>query len=367
MTLDQPADDELEISVFGPGYGEALALHVGQGDWILVDSCLQDGHPAGLAYLRSIGVDAQRVKVVLATHWHDDHIRGLAAIVRECASARVGLSAAVSNREFLVLARQRLPATRLSSGTREMCEILEVLEHRMLAGEPGAAPERLGERTVVHRSDHCEVLSLAPSAASIDDAMTSFAQMTPYRRQEHRRIAAPSPNAASVALWVAGSTARALLGADLEVEARQDRGWSAVLRVAAALQLGAVDGEKGGLIKVPHHGSVTGHADRVWSDLLERQPAALLTPYARGNQTLPTDSDRTRLCQLAPDAVIVGDTRARLPRYQSAVERTLAESTVSRRSAIGRLGHARARSRPQDGGVWRVDCIVNAAALCQAA
>jgi hypothetical protein len=367
MTLDQPADDELEISIFGPGYGEALALHVGQGDWILVDSCLQDGQPAGLAYLRAIGVDPQQVKVVVATHWHDDHVRGLAEIVRECVCARVGLSAAVSNREFLVLARQRLPATGLSSGTREMCEIVDVLEQRKLAGEPGAAPERLGERTIVHRSAHCEVVSLSPSAASVDVAMASFAQMTPHRRQEHRRIAAPSPNAASVALWIAGPIAKALLGADLEVEAREDRGWSAVLTVAAALQLGASDGEKGGLIKISHHGSVSGHADRVWAELLERQPAALLTPYARGNQMLPTESDRARLCQLAPYAVIVGDIRAKLPRYPSAVERMLNESTVSRRSAIGRVGHARARSRPQDGGVWRVDRIANAIALCQAA
>ena len=53
-------DDELEISIFGPGYGEAIALHLGFGKWVLVDSCLEpkSGKPAQLQYLESLGIDA---------------------------------------------------------------------------------------------------------------------------------------------------------------------------------------------------------------------------------------------------------------------------------------------------------------------
>ena len=35
--LEAPAAGELEVSLFGPGFGEALALHIGAGKWILVD------------------------------------------------------------------------------------------------------------------------------------------------------------------------------------------------------------------------------------------------------------------------------------------------------------------------------------------
>lgn len=361
MTLDQPSVGELEVSIFGPGYGEAIAVHVGCGDWLLVDSCLQGGEPASLVYLRSIGVDVRRVTAVIATHWHDDHVRGLCEVVRACTSARVCLSGAVSNHQFLVLARQRLPATRVSSGTREMCEVVELLQRRKLAGDPRWAPERVGQRTVVYRSPFCEVMSLSPSPASVDDSMASFAQMAPVTRQEHRRVVTPKPNAASVALWIGGTTASAVLGADLEADQRADRGWS------AALDLAPAERGKAALIKVPHHGSVTGHSDGLWDELLEVHPAALLTPFQRGSQQLPTADDRDRLCRLAPEALIVGTTRAKVPRYPQPVERTLREATLSRRLAIGHMGHARARSGPEDGGAWRVEPVVNATRLCPAA
>ena len=32
-----PGIDTLEVSLFGYGVGESLAIHVGNGDWILVD------------------------------------------------------------------------------------------------------------------------------------------------------------------------------------------------------------------------------------------------------------------------------------------------------------------------------------------
>jgi hypothetical protein len=40
-----PAPDEVEISVFGRGFGEAICIHV-DGEWIVVDSCLTpEGNP----------------------------------------------------------------------------------------------------------------------------------------------------------------------------------------------------------------------------------------------------------------------------------------------------------------------------------
>lgn len=30
-----PDDGEIEVSLFGPGYGEAIAIHLGDGSWFL--------------------------------------------------------------------------------------------------------------------------------------------------------------------------------------------------------------------------------------------------------------------------------------------------------------------------------------------
>lgn len=70
----------MEVSLFGPGYGECVVLHLGHGEWVIIDSCISAAasDPAPIHYLASIGVDPDlEVGLVVATHWHDDHIRGM--------------------------------------------------------------------------------------------------------------------------------------------------------------------------------------------------------------------------------------------------------------------------------------------------
>src|SRR5438067_455186 len=39
---EPPDSSELELSVFGPGRGECLVVHLGAGEWMVVDSCLNE-------------------------------------------------------------------------------------------------------------------------------------------------------------------------------------------------------------------------------------------------------------------------------------------------------------------------------------
>jgi glyoxylase-like metal-dependent hydrolase (beta-lactamase superfamily II) len=80
--VEPPAHDQFEVSIIGPGRGECVILHLGNNDWCVVDSCLDrnSSQPAAVEYLQSLGGDALGgVRLVIATHWHDDHIRGLAS------------------------------------------------------------------------------------------------------------------------------------------------------------------------------------------------------------------------------------------------------------------------------------------------
>lgn len=68
------------------------------------DSCIdsETRQPAALAYFQTLGVNpAEAVRLILATHWHDDHIRGLSQVVAECRKARFCCSAALTHTEFL--------------------------------------------------------------------------------------------------------------------------------------------------------------------------------------------------------------------------------------------------------------------------
>ena len=63
MNFGGPPDpDMFEVSLFGTGVGESIAVHIGQGNWLLVDSCRQrrDDFPAHLSYLQEIGVDLSK-------------------------------------------------------------------------------------------------------------------------------------------------------------------------------------------------------------------------------------------------------------------------------------------------------------------
>ena len=64
-----PGGEEVEVSLLGPGNGESVLVHSGEGQWLVVDSCLgPDGEPAALNYLREMNVDpSATVKIVVAT------------------------------------------------------------------------------------------------------------------------------------------------------------------------------------------------------------------------------------------------------------------------------------------------------------
>src|SRR5260370_27238866 len=67
---------ELEVSLFGPGVGECVVVHLGLGEWLVVDSCVDpvSRKPVALNYLSELHVDVGKaVKQVVAKHWHDDH------------------------------------------------------------------------------------------------------------------------------------------------------------------------------------------------------------------------------------------------------------------------------------------------------
>lgn len=121
--MSAPAPDQLEVSLFGPGYGECTLIHIGSGKWIIVDSCSQSSVPVALKYLREIGVDARSSVVsIVVTHWHDDHVRGISKLIEECPTADVVLPAAMSGREFIemVHVRDSIQLTNVSTGVGEI-------------------------------------------------------------------------------------------------------------------------------------------------------------------------------------------------------------------------------------------------------
>jgi hypothetical protein len=329
---------------------------------MVVDSCIYraTGKPAATQYLESIGVNcAEDVAVVVATHWHDDHARGLADVVAQCEHAMFAYGTALQAHEFLTLASAPAGTFRTTPGVREFARVLDILAERKEAGaDLGRLKQVLSENALVYRSATVEVIALSPSSEAVTLAMRAFASQLPEPMRPQTRVAAPSPNHASVVLWVEGPAGVALLGADLQAADSDDQGWGAVLALG--------DRTPAGLVKVPHHGGESGHDQRMWDRLITARPQAVLTPWELAGRRLPADEDIQRICRLAPDAAIAGRATSRPGRLEPAVERTLKGVAKSRRAVGNSVGHIRARCASSDNASWRVDLIHNAERLCAA-
>ena len=340
-----PGGREFELTLLGPGYGESIVLHVGDGVWILVDSCLDtDGTPRALRYLESIGLDpARAVALIVATHWHDDHIRGMARLVEACDRAAFCCAATLRQKEFLASVHA-LESRHLSvngSGVREIYRVLTRLAER--ASKPKFA---LANRRIFGRGG-CEVWSLSPSDAAFQGFLASIGRLLPCAGRAKNRIPSLSPNDTAIALWVETGDTAVLLGSDLE-----KRGWIEILESEAR-----PDG-RASAFKVPHHGSKGAHEPEVWRRMLDPDPVAVLTPWRRGEHALPSRDDVRRILSCTPNAYVTASLGASAPtrtRRNNAVERTIRESGASLRSLATAAGTIRLRRSPGPQPQWKVE------------
>ena len=126
-----PAVDEFEISIFGPGIGECILMHLGNGEWFVIDSCRLPGSKssAALEYLDALGIEpASAIKRILAPHWHDDHVKGMSEIVRRCPNALFAMSAALESDQFNQLVFEIEEHNKLVAATSTASEFAEILE-----------------------------------------------------------------------------------------------------------------------------------------------------------------------------------------------------------------------------------------------
>jgi beta-lactamase superfamily II metal-dependent hydrolase len=358
LLSDPPKSDELEVSIFGPGKGEAIAVHLGGGDWITVDSCRSQskGTHSILDYFEAIGVNIeQQLKVVVGTHAHDDHIAGLGQLYESAKNAIFVCSAAAASEEFLVTAEadKSVAAGLRSSVRREYLRILDEVERRGRE-RSGFAPLKraveslpLWTRSSTPGRAAAEIVALSPSHVAVTRAQRDLATSALAAPNGTKRFANRDPNEFAVALWVSVGSQRILLGADL-LSGPAGCGWQAVLANVS------VSG-KAGIFKVPHHGSITSHHDGVWAEMLEVNPVALIAPFRGGRKHLPSPADLARICALTNSGYVTASPE-RIAQRESTrrISASLGGVASNVRDPWGTPGHVRAR-KGKDDAPWHVE------------
>jgi hypothetical protein len=223
--------DRLTVFVFGPGTGELVAAHVPPGVWMFVDGCSAASRGYALQLLDHYG--PTHVGLVVLTHPHLDHTRGLAELIDR---ATLG-----PPNEWPILAMAPPPlavgAGRVSDPTahylggvteQAVAAILDRWERAPAVRwdlRPGSTRE-LGD---------AEVTSLSPDPAVRQLARASISAS---KRFDWNRMA--------TVLSLEWEQHRVVFGSDL-VE-RPGKGWTHVLRLRR--DLNAHIG-----LKIAHHGS----------------------------------------------------------------------------------------------------------------
>jgi beta-lactamase superfamily II metal-dependent hydrolase len=339
-----PADDEFELSVIGPGRGECIVVHLGKNNWCVVDSCVASGSTISAAaeYLSAFGNEAvEGVRLVVATHWHDDHIRGLSSALRSFSNATFCCSIALQPTQFIELVELTVDSVQHDSGLEEFKNIYSTLVNRakqkrnkILIAPRYAIANRL--LLTLPRESDGEVISitaLSPSDGTFQKSLEWIRDLMPQAGQIQQRIPNVSPNTTSIVLWIKAGRQNVLLGADLEHSTQSSEGWFAVL--TAHNQIGHA-----GMFKVPHHGSSNADCPEVWNEMLEENPIAIVTPFSPSG--LPRDLDMQRMLRRTSNLYCTSVGRRKPPRREAAVEKQL--RNIERFAIDERLGHVRVRT-----------------------
>jgi hypothetical protein len=362
-----PLSNQIEVCLFGKGYGECVTIHLGNNIWAIVDSFLhpKTKRPIAIEYLESLAIDiAERVRLVIISHWHDDHIRGSCDIVLKANSARVVLSQAMHEKEFAKFVKRHKTAA--NSKVDEMNKILELFlskpAHRLF---PRLASH--GKSLLELSSDEmdelgpCKIQALSPSDADVWDFMQQIARMMPAAKKAKRPARKIKQNEASIVTWVNYDEVCLLLGADMETRKGNDRGWNAIVK--SDLKPG-----KAMLYKVAHHGSKNGYNQGKWTELLTETPIAIVTPFINGKVKLPTLEQIKVMWEHTGNLFATGlPLETKTKKRSAAVEKEI--RNVKLRALGSGLGAIRLRSTPMSEGqtecFWSVELFGQALHLQQ--
>jgi len=327
-----PSSNEIEISIFGNSFGESILIHLGNNEWIIVDSFKDylNKRAIALNYLDKIGVDYGAVKAAVATHWHDDHICGLSEIMIKCKNAAFICSAAINSKEFNEFIFSDSDLIEGRPGNYELRQILEELSKRK-----GNAMYALENRKLIDNKLY-KIYSLSPSDYAMLLAQKEIAVLLPKKNQPRKGIPHVHPNHTGIVLLIVVNGQGILLGGDLEENGDSRTGWSKIIDSVRPVV-------KSNNFKIPHHGSITAHHEGIWISLLEKEPISFLTSFILGSCALPKKADMKRILSHTNNAWITTspDEKKQVKRDPMA-ERTIKERVKAIR-AMSDNGHIRLR------------------------
>jgi hypothetical protein len=306
----------LGVHVLGQGFGESIILEMPNGGVGVIDCFAPQlkattraerlqANPTLRFLIQEL--KAERLAFVALSHPHEDHGRGLTHILEEFRGRideiwvfRAFLSIDLERHmKALINGRRRLdieclrdePVGTFTDELSKVTELILELTSRTSAVKAHfryfSGPRRFtvtAEPLIFHMIGPTDRL-VADYEQSLADNMAGLVDDTGRNVNPNWQPDHVNHNRVSAALVVEYGSTRVVLGADMEMDA-----WQAVLREIDSgteynLPLGCH------LLKVSHHGSMTGHCPALYERRFRRRgkkPIAVLTPFNRHRKPLPS-------------------------------------------------------------------------------
>ena len=295
--IANPPDlSEYEVSVFGRGYGECIVLSCGNRDFVIIDSFINpnSGRPIALDYLDCLEISYNKIKQVIITHWHDDHIRGISEIISSSnENIQIVLNPIIKERDFLKYV-QKGTEEGGDNGLSEFGKVMNYIENHKNNVRFALRDTRIFSDEERYPT---ELYALAPQDAELLQYIKTF--IAPNLEE---RISAPyyrSDNDLSLVLLLKCNHDGALLGGDLQNSSDKSLGWDIVIDNYSHKNTRPL------FYKVPHHGSKTGFNERIWSVILGENPYSVITAFNKGKK-LPDASEIIRIKEKSNHVFVIG-------------------------------------------------------------
>lgn len=116
--------------------------------------------------------------------------------------------------------------------------------------------------------------------------------------------------------------------------------------------------------KCPHHGSISGHNEKVWETLLVKNPITCLTPFKLGSVLLPSEDDISRIYKYTDKAYSTSSINRNVHiKRTGAIKKTLDDVVKSIKPVFSTNGHIRIRFKPSVDIFPRIDLFNDAVEL----
>lgn len=315
--LTHPNENEVEICVFGPGYGESIIIHVPIFGWGVIDSCTAKikRQRITLPYQYLLELYSEKeyppLAFVVLTHPHQDHYNGLDKIINEYPGGvhRVCRYDGDSIRELKnYIAKQKVAINDPLPGLPKVLNSFDEAEKK------GAQFRRLGELSILFEAKDIEIqgfgvtdirmLTLGPTALNQEQYIRLLFDSYPVKGELVRPLKDEAHNLISIALFLEIGELRFVFGGDVETDPQGRLGWEGITKNIDRPNLSC------SYIKVPHHGSRTGYSQTAWGEhSRDERPISTITPFVNGRHKLPEDE---MIGKIKGESSVVGVTNTKI-------------------------------------------------------